>query len=128
MDGEYSEVGFSCLPILLVIIVGLVMLAVAIGAGFRKFASHIPVAGSCSVALAAAAHRPTHDADAAYLPVQWGAVGREESDGIGHCCFTSEPVHDLVPGRQYAGYGVSKPSDVEANGQPRRRIARVNGS
>lgn len=101
--GDISQVGYSCLPILSVILLGACMLTAALGAGFRKFASHIPVAGSCSVALAAAAHRPKDDVDAAFLPVRWGDVNSEGSDEIGHCCFTSEEVNDLIPGRLYAG-------------------------
>jgi hypothetical protein len=96
-------VGYSCLPILLAILLGLALLSVAVGLGFRRFASSMPVAGSCSVALAAAAHRPKHDVDAAYLPVQWGELHREGTEELGHCCFTSEEVHDLIPGRMYAG-------------------------
>ncbi|KAI6820880.1 hypothetical protein KC332_g9447 [Hortaea werneckii] len=100
---DFSEVGFSCLPVLLTILLGTMMLLAALGCGFRKFASHIPVAGSCSVALAAAAHRPKDDVDAAFLPVQWGEVRSEGTDEVGHCCFTSQEVHDLMPGRRYAG-------------------------
>ncbi|RMY63560.1 hypothetical protein D0864_12597 [Hortaea werneckii] len=100
---DRSEVGYSCLPILLAMCLGAVMVVAALGCGFRKFASHIPVAGSCSVALAAAAHRPKDDVDAAFLPVQWGEVRSEGTDEVGHCCFTRQEVHDLTPGRQYAG-------------------------
>lgn len=92
------------------------MLFVLLGFGFRKFASHIPVAGSCSVALAAAAHRPKDDVDAAFLPVQWGEVRSEGTDEVGHCCFTSHDVHDLAPGRRYAG-AARKPYSSSSNGQ-----------
>lgn len=83
------------------------MLLAAVGSGFRKSASHIPVAGSCSVALAAAAHRPKSDIDAAFLPVQWGEVNSEGTDEVGHCCFTSKEVRDLMEGRMYAGSAVT---------------------
>ena len=64
----------------------------------------MPVAGSCSVAIAAACHRPKDDVDAAYLPVGWGEVNKEDpEDEVYHCCFTSTEVRDLVPGRMYAG-------------------------
>lgn len=68
------------------------------------------MARSCSVALAAAAHRPKDDVDAAFLPVQWGEVRGEGTDEVGHCCFTSQEVHDLIPGRMYAG-PAKKPYD-----------------
>lgn len=90
------------------------MLAAALGCGFRKFASHIPVAGSCSVALAAAAHRPKDDVDAAFLPVQWGEVRSEGTGEIGCCCFTTQEVHDLTPGRRYAG-AARKPYNDSSN-------------
>ncbi|GAB1731132.1 hypothetical protein NU195Hw_g3572t1 [Hortaea werneckii] len=114
--GDFSEVGYSCLPILLAILLGTAMLIAAFACGFRKFASHIPVAGSCSVALAAAAHRPKDDIDAAFLPVQWGEVRSEGTDEVGHCCFTSQEVHDLTPGRKYAGTA-RRPYDSSSDDQ-----------
>lgn len=80
------------------------MLTAAFAIGFRKFASYMPVAGSCSVAISAACHRPIEDVDAAYLPVSWGEVDREDTDDeIHHCCFTSQATQELVPGHLYAG-------------------------
>ena len=102
-EADSSEIGYSCLPILLVILLGFSMLSMAIGNGFRKFHSHMPVAGSCSVAIAAACHRPKDDLDAAFLPVSWGEVNHEGTEDVGHCCFTTEDVHDLIIGRMYAG-------------------------
>ena len=123
-DGrDHSEVGYSCLPILLTVLLGISMLLVAVGSGFRKFASHIPVAGSCSVAIAAAAHQPKSDVDAAVLPVQWGEVNSEGTDEIGHCCFTSEEVHDLIEGRMYAGSAVTTGIDRSDTGHMQRRNA-----
>ncbi|KAK5124153.1 hypothetical protein LTR85_001856 [Meristemomyces frigidus] len=122
---DMSEVGYSCLPILCVIILGTCMLIAALGFGFRKFASHIPVAGSCSVALAAAAHRPKDDVDAAFLPVRWGDVHSEGNDDLRHCCFTSEEVHDLIPGRMYAGLVSSLSTSSDIDGHEHRRRAHV---
>lgn len=86
------------------ILLGIAMLSVAFTLGFRRFSSYMPVAGSCSVAIAAACHRPKDDIDAAYLPVSWGEVGRDDPSGeVHHCCFTSQPTRELVPGRLYAG-------------------------
>ncbi|KAI7155269.1 hypothetical protein KC349_g7102 [Hortaea werneckii] len=121
--GDHSEVGYSCLPILLTVLLGITMLLAAVGSGFRKFASHIPVAGSCSVAIAAAAHRPKSDVDAAVLPVQWGEVNSEGTDDIGHCCFTSEKVHDLIEGRMYAGSAVTTGIDRSDTGHVQKRNA-----
>lgn len=70
---DISTIGFSLPPILTAMIIGFIMLALLIGLGFRKLGS-MPVAGSCSAAISAACHRPEEDVDAAFLPVQWGAV------------------------------------------------------
>jgi len=104
-DSSYkaSQLGFSCAPMLTVIVLGSLMLLTAPGFGFRKNTSCVPVAGSCSAVLSAACHPPKHDVDAAYLPVRWGAVSNASNEEVGHCCFTSGEVHDLVPGRLYAG-------------------------
>ena len=99
-----SSVGYSCAPIICIIVLGSCMLVMAVGMGFRKFKSHMAVASSCSVAIAAACHRPENDADASVLPVKWGAVEEEKNDGVGHCTFTSLEVDEMVPGKMYAGY------------------------
>jgi len=100
-----SAVGYSPAPILCTILLATCMLIVAAGMGFRKLPGSIPIAGSCSVALAAAAHRPESDVDAAVLPVKWGVVRESEGadDVVGHCCFTSEEVTEPQEGRLYAG-------------------------
>ena len=83
---------------------GFFMLLAAVVCGFRRFASHMPVAGSCSVAISAACHPPKDDVDAAYLLVGWGEVdGAEPWDDVHHCCFTSKPTKQLVARRLYAG-------------------------
>ncbi len=54
--------------------------AIAIGMGFRKLQRRaMPVAASCSFAIAAASHRPVGDVDAAVLPVRWGEVTEMEA-------------------------------------------------
>jgi hypothetical protein len=99
-----SAVGFSPAPMLCTIVLGTCMLLVAVGMGYRKLPSSIPIAGSCSMALAAAAHRPESDVDAAVLPVKWGVVcAPEDAEGVGHCCFTSEEVTEPQEGKLYAG-------------------------
>lgn len=97
---DFYLVGYSCLPLLLVILLGTSLLLIALGLGFRKLHGCIPVVGSCSVAISAACHRPKEDIDASVLPVNWGAVSRHR------CCFTSQKVHDLVSGRPHAGENV----------------------
>jgi hypothetical protein len=80
------------------------MLLVAVGLAFRKLPGSMPFAGSCSMAFAAAAHRPKSDVDAAVLPVKWGVSRQpEDAEDVGHCCFTSEEVTEPQEGRLYAG-------------------------
>ncbi|KAK5754060.1 hypothetical protein LTS12_015814 [Elasticomyces elasticus] len=101
-----STVGFSCTPIVVIIVLGSCMLLAAIGTGCRSFASSsIPVAGSYSVAISAACHRPKDDVNAGVLEVKWGEIHGEGTSEVGHCTFTTEEVQDLVFGRAYAGAG-----------------------
>jgi len=103
-DMTFSAVGYSPLAVLCTVVLGFCMLVVVVGMGFRKLPGSIPIAGSCSAALAAAAHRPTADVDAAVLPVKWGALREsEDAEGVGHCCFTSEEVTEPQEGKLYAG-------------------------
>jgi hypothetical protein len=104
-DGNSSSaVGLSPAPMLVVVMLGTCIAAIAIGMGFRKLKGHaMPVAASCSFALAAAAHRPAEDVDAAVLPVRWGEVAEMGTADVGHCCFTSQEVVSVVTGRKYAG-------------------------
>ena len=99
-SGEFSEVGCSCLPILLAMVLGLVLLATTLGLAREKFPSTIPMAGSCSVAIAAAAHGPKGDVGTAYLPVRLGEIirGEGKANEVGHCCFANEEVGELVVG------------------------------
>jgi hypothetical protein len=99
-----SAVGLSPAPMLVIVILGLCLVAITIGLGFRKLEGNaMPVAASCSLALAAAAHRPAGDVDAAVLPVKWGEVVEMGTADVGHCSFTSQEVLGVKPGRKYAG-------------------------
>lgn len=103
------------------------MLLILFGLALRKLHSRVmPVAGSCSVAIAAACHRPKDDVDAAYLPVSWGEVtnsDRDDAPDVYHCCFTSHEVQDLTIGRLYAGAGTKPDRRREERNEVRARIA-----
>lgn len=89
---------------LLVLILCLCMVAATFAIGGRELKGFgMPVAGSCSFALAAASHRPRGDVDAAVLPVRWGEVEEMGNEEVGHCCFTSQQVVEIVHGKMYAG-------------------------
>lgn len=78
------------------------MLFTAFLMGFRKLPSYMPIAGSCSAAIAAAAHRPKSDVNTSVLPVKWGAIADAETEGSRHACFTSEDAIELQDGKVYA--------------------------
>jgi hypothetical protein len=107
--------GYSPLAIVIATSIGAVMLASLIVLSLRRFESAMPVAGSCSLAIAAACHpgfNPNVDKpepvemesedegrDMALLPLQWGSIS---IDGpIGHCSFNSGDVHPPEKGQKY---------------------------
>lgn len=102
-EESISTVGYSCIAIITVIILGAIVVALGILNGFRKYRPGMPLVGSCSAAISAACHRPKEDIDAATLPVLWGAVSGQGEDEVGHCCFTSFEATPPVEGNLYAG-------------------------
>lgn len=108
-EGKFSSVetslGYSAIAIFFSIILGLLMVLACIASGFPKLQGDLPLAGSCSLAISAACHRPEDDVDAARLPVMWGEVEKEDqSADVGHCCITSKHVIPPTEGRLYAGW------------------------
>lgn len=98
-----TKLGFSCFPILLVVLIGIALLLLALALGRRKLHGHMPVGASCSMVISAACHPPETDVDAAFLHISRGEVRREEvHDGVGHCSFTSERTWPLFYGLKYA--------------------------
>ena len=96
-----STIGYSCIAIITVIILGTIVVILGIAFGFRRYKPGMPLVTSCSAAISAACHRPDGDEDAASKRVMWGVVGAQ--DGVGHCCFTSWEVERPVEGEWYAG-------------------------
>lgn len=92
-------IGYSCIAIITVILLGVVVMIIGLLNGFR-WHQGMPLACSCSAAISAACHRPEEDFDAAIKPVMWGVVSYE--NGVGHCCFTSFEVTPPVHGELYA--------------------------
>lgn len=98
-----SAVGLSPAPMMVVLLLGGSLTTIAIAMSFIKLkGTSMPVAASCSRAIAAAAHRPVEDVDAAVLPVQWGEVEVMGNADVGHCCFTSREVLAVDPRKKYA--------------------------
>lgn len=105
-DLSVDTVGFSCIAILTCLIVGTIAILGGFINGFRKYPAGIPVVGSCSAAISAACHPPKNDLSAYLRPVKWGVV--EQSEGVGHCSFTSFEVTEPVDGYIYAGQHLKK--------------------
>ena len=99
-----STIGYSCIAIITVIILGGIVVLLGIANGFRRYRVGMPLVASCSAAISAACWRPDGDANAGENGVMWGVVEEGEGEeGVGHCCFTSWEVEKPVEGRRYAG-------------------------
>lgn len=65
--------GYSPMAIIFAVVLGISMMIVILGLGFRHFKNSMPLAGSCSAAISAACHPPPGGGDA-LKPVMWGEV------------------------------------------------------
>jgi hypothetical protein len=102
-DQSVTAIGYSYAPMIGVLVLGGLLLLALASILDRKLPYHMPIAGSCSFALAAHCHRPEGDVDASVLPVKWGVVSASSDEhDIGHCSFTSKEVTEMQEGRQYA--------------------------
>lgn len=96
--------GYSPIAIFCVIILGVLMIILILGIGCRRFKSGMPVASSCSWAIAAACHtypgtNGTRD-DAKHC-VGWGIMGIKD-DGVPYCGFSKEETYPVVYGVLYS--------------------------
>ncbi|KAB8224941.1 hypothetical protein BDV33DRAFT_232682 [Aspergillus novoparasiticus] len=108
---DFITCGYSPPAILSAILVGVAMVVWLVGFSFRRLESGMPVAGSCSLAIAAACH-PTlrvkgdeyvdeeGKLGAEQMRVQWGVI-YVDADGEGHCSFSSEEVGVPEDGKIY---------------------------
>lgn len=96
--------GFSPMPMILVLILGVGMVVPLFMFGMKRFKTNMPVVGCNSFAIAAACHVEKDEAGedgAAIQRVQWGVVSHSE-DGVGHCAFSSKEVMRPMAGSFYA--------------------------
>lgn len=68
-----QRLGFTVLPVLLLVLVGSLMHGMLIGFGLGRFPGGTPLAAICSLVIAAACRRPRSDAGPAYMAVSCGA-------------------------------------------------------
>jgi hypothetical protein len=90
IEGEHYTCGWSPLAVLLVICGGVLMIAGAIGMGRRKYQPGMPLGGTNSAVIAAACHVAGEGENIERKKVKWGVVGKYDTDGTGHCAFSSE--------------------------------------
>lgn len=99
--------GYSPPAMVFTLIMGSLLLLGGIALGFKKINSDMPIASSCSSAIAAACETSSlvDDDNDPSMPLQWGVVSSESHTphDVGHCCFTAGQVTAPVEGRLYAG-------------------------
>jgi hypothetical protein len=102
-SGDTMTVGYSPPAIVIGVCVGVLLPAGLLFTGRRRFRSGMPVAGSCSLAVAAACHSRSaggKSEDIEYERLRWGVEPCSEG-GIGHCAFSSAKVDMPVDGATY---------------------------
>lgn len=109
VSAEFMTCGYSPVAMVCVIVLGCVMLVAAVGSGFVRLGSGMPVVGSCSAAISAGCHGDSGGSSAGEKDgrgeqerVMWGVIGGEELD-VGHCGMSDGAVTAAVEGKWYAG-------------------------
>ncbi|GES61301.1 hypothetical protein ATEIFO6365_0006076000 [Aspergillus terreus] len=107
---DITTCGYSPMAILTTLSLGLAMFASLGGLAFKRFKSGMPVAGSCSLAIAAACHPVSvGEGDEVYgditainvtEPLKWGVEEFEDTE-VGHCTFSNNAVQEAQHGRMY---------------------------
>ncbi|KAJ5375433.1 hypothetical protein N7517_007439 [Penicillium concentricum] len=108
-----SSLGYSSTFILFSTLVGVVMMLTLCILRLRRLKSNAPLAASCSAAISAACHPPTHEnLDAAIRgKLKWGqttslpveSINSEgDEPGKGHCSFTSSGTVEPTLTKRYA--------------------------
>jgi hypothetical protein len=102
-DFNRISCGFSPMPILFVILIGIGMLVMAIFIGSLPLRLGMPLAGSCSFVISACCHPEADEVEegkVALKQLQWGVTSVRAS-GIGHCSFSSREVLEPEEGAAY---------------------------
>jgi hypothetical protein len=78
---DITGCGYSAIAIIFSIILGSLMVVVLMLLGSRRFDNTVPLASSCSVAIAAACHPPPQDVNASLFHVRWGVPNQDRGQG-----------------------------------------------
>jgi hypothetical protein len=101
LNASKSACGFSTLSFVVFVTVGMALLLVIGVVGFRKMPTHMPVAGSCSLAISAACHPPPDEIDPQLKRIKWGVTEAKEGEDDPHCALSSGPVTAPKYGKVY---------------------------
>jgi hypothetical protein len=103
-QGLIYTCGWSPLAVLLVIVVGISMMCVTVGIGFRKLPTAMPVGANNSLVLAAACHPNKEEGDGLeYKKLKWGVVKSPGGNGQpGHCALSARDPPYPEAGQLYA--------------------------
>ncbi|KAI1099322.1 hypothetical protein F4804DRAFT_337336 [Jackrogersella minutella] len=92
-DHTFSTCAFSPSPIIILLVVIFIQTVILVLLGCRKYDGTMRMVCTNSMAISAACHSLEEDREYGYqLPVQWGVVSVGD-DGVGHCTFTTAPIH-----------------------------------
>ncbi|KAL3303888.1 hypothetical protein RB213_015992 [Colletotrichum asianum] len=96
--------GYSLPPNILSLCLGGAMILLLLVLSARKSDPGVPIAGSCSLAISAAAHAGQDEVDAAARHLQYGVISEDGTGGRDRrrVDFSSRPVEKLVAGETYA--------------------------
>ncbi|KAF4443764.1 hypothetical protein F53441_11367 [Fusarium austroafricanum] len=106
-DWKLFTCGYSPIAIIFVLIIAVLMAAVVIITALRRLPTAMPVAASCSLAIAAACHHPDSipQPDASVSPLQWGVMWRQKEgsgwDLTDYCGFSHYLVEEPRDGIVY---------------------------
>ncbi|KAF4993614.1 hypothetical protein FGRMN_6332 [Fusarium graminum] len=99
--------GYSPIAMIFVIVTSVFMAAAVIITACRRLPTAMPVAASCSLAIAAACHQPDGIPlpEASLLPLQWGVMWRQregyDRELTDHCGFSHKSVEQPQDGKLY---------------------------
>ncbi|KAL3448253.1 hypothetical protein BJX65DRAFT_275360 [Aspergillus insuetus] len=102
-SGDTMTVGYSPPAIVIGVCVGVLLPVGLLLAGRRRFQSGMPVAGSCSLAIAAACHprsKETESEETEYNRLKWGIEPCVQGE-VGHCAFSSARVEMPTDGASH---------------------------
>lgn len=104
-DGSENTkmVGWSPLPVIISICIGGVLILALFGFAFRRLDAGIPMIGSCSLAIRAAASTGGNEKDAPFKKLMYGVVSQSPEEAhIKRVGFSSLEVEKLVNGEVYS--------------------------